>query len=361
MTYPVPRDGIAKIKPHMAALPKGFDDNIIKLASNESAFGPSPRVIETAQDATTSMHRYAEQGTFALQQTIANAFNLDADRIICGPGSDELLVRLTRAYLNPGDELIYSANGYAKFANYALANDAIPVMARDDNFRVDIDAILDRVSDKTKIVTIANPDNPTGTYVSGTEIRRLHHSLPGHVLLVLDSAYTEYVDQPDFEVASALVEESDNVVMTRTFSKIFGLAGLRLGWLYAPLQIAETMNRISMTFPISNIALACGIEAIKDNDYRNNIFERNQKLRNQLCDDVCSFGLEPVPSQTNFVLVRFPDKNRSASAANEFLWKNGIMVRRFPNPVFENYIRVSIGDETEMQRFTNTLNQFVRA
>ncbi len=355
MSGPIAKRGIHAIKAHMSALPAGFSGETIKLCSNESAFGPASAVIDVATRAVGQIHRYAEQGSAELQASIAATYNLDPRRIVCGPGSDELLARLCRAYLQPGDELIYSANGYAKFGNYALANDATPVKVPDNNFSVDVDAILAGITERTKVITIANPDNPTGTYVPGSEIQRLHQALPDTIVLVLDCAYAEYVDQPDYSIAAELVDASNNVVMTRTFSKIYGLAGLRLGWLYGPDKIIEVINKIGATFPISNIALECGIAAVRETEYTHSVFDRNKKLKTELYHNLSSLGINPIHSQTNFVMAEFTDQpkdnNKSAEAFHDAMWKQNIMLRRFPTPAFKNCIRISIGNENEMQLF----------
>lgn len=342
---------IADIRAHMTALPAGFSGETIKLCSNESAFGPAPGVIDVAEKAMHRMQFYAEQGTGELQQAIARREGIDPDRIVCGPGSDELLARLCRAYLGVGDELLYSANGYAKFGNYALANDAVPVPVEDVDFRVSVDNLLARVTPRTRMVMVANPDNPTGTWLPHGEMVRLHEGLPESVLLIVDSAYAEYVDDPCYAVPSALVEDHDNVVMTRTFSKIHGLAGLRLGWLYGPSGIVDTLQRIGTTFPISNIALDCGIAAMADGEYPGEVKQRNRELRTELQDGMRSLGLDPVESQTNFVLIGFPATGPDAAAAAEALWARNVMIRRFPTPVFANHVRVSIGTEEEMALF----------
>ena len=359
MSLPPAKRRIADIRAHMTALPAGFSGDTIKLCSNESAFGPAPGVIDVAEKALHRVQFYAEQGTGALQQAIAGREDIDPDRIVCGPGSDELLARLCRAYLGTGDELLYSVNGYAKFGNYALANDAVPVPVPDADFRVSVDNLLARVTPRTRMVMVANPDNPTGTWLPHSEIARLHKGLPESVLLVVDSAYAEYVDDPCYRVPSALVDDHDNVVMTRTFSKIHGLAGLRLGWLYGPSGIVETIQRIGTTFPISNIALDCGVAAMANGEYQAEIKQRNQALRTGLQDGMRALGLDPVESQTNFVLIGFPAAGPGAAGAAEALWMRNVMVRRFPTPALADHIRVSIGTEEEMALFHSIMSTYL--
>ena len=257
-----PRPGLLNIRPHMITPQGGAVRPKICIASNESAFGASPKAYRAAEAAVRDLERYPEEGPDKLAAAIAESQSLDIDRIACGPGSDDLLSRLARAYLRAGDELIHSVNGYQKIPNYAHANDAVPVSAPDRDFTADVDALLAAVTPHTRMVMLANPDNPTGSLVTAEEIRRLRAGLPGGVLLVLDSAYAEYVDRPDYERPDRLVEAFDNIVMTRTFSKIYGLAGARVGWLYGPPAVVDAVKRIGSTFPLSSLSLAAALAAL---------------------------------------------------------------------------------------------------
>ena len=251
MAGPEPRPGVLDFAGHMVALPSvdGAPASTL-LASNECALGPSPRAVEAAGAAMAAAHLYPETQQDDLAAAIGARFDLDPARIACGNGSDELLARLARAYLRPGDELVHLARGYQKFPKYALQESARPVAVADRDLLADVDALLAAVTDRTRIVMLANPDNPSGRHLPGDEVRRLHAGLPEHVLLVLDSAYAEYVGAADYEPPQALIDETANVVMTRTFSKIFGLAGARLGWLYGPTAIVDAVRRVGSTYPI---------------------------------------------------------------------------------------------------------------
>lgn len=297
--------------------------------------------------------RYAELGSSALADKLAAKFDLDAQRIVTGFGSDDLLARLARAYLHPGQELIYSVNGYQKIPNYAFANDATPVAVSDKEFTANVDAILSAVTSDTGMVMLANPDNPTGTYMTGSEVRRLHTGLPSEVLLVLDSAYLEYCDTDDFEDPTALVREHPNVVMTRTFSKLFGLAGLRLGWMYASLEIADVIRTIGITFPVSNVALACGLTVLEDEAHTTFVKTENSRVRSQFCEGLANLGIKTYPTQTNFVLAEFPDEIAAASAVYEHLRGQGILARRFGAQAFKHCIRFTIGSGEEMEQVLN--------
>jgi len=226
----------------------------IALDSNECAMGASQYALEAAEAASPTLARYKVDASQVMASAIAERFSLDVNRIAIGPGSDELLARLARAYLEPGSELIRSANGYLKVPNYAFANNATPISAPDNEFTASVDSIINCVTEQTRMVYLANPDNPSGTYLPYKEILRLHSALPTHVLLVLDCAYTEYVTHSEDALFQQLVEQSDNVVFTRTFSKIFGLAGARVGWLYGPEALVTTISKIGLTFPLSSTA-----------------------------------------------------------------------------------------------------------
>jgi histidinol-phosphate aminotransferase len=335
-------------------------DPLINIASNESNYGASQRAIAAGKCALDGINRYTDSALTQLAAALAGRFKLNVRGIVCGFGSDDLLARVARAYLAPGDELIYSVNGYQKTPNYAFANDAVPVAAPDDDFTADVDSILSCISDQTRIVMLANPDNPTGTYLSGSEIRRLHERLPANVLLVLDSAYLEYVDADDFEDPRKLVEENHNVVMTRTFSKIHGLAGARLGWLYAPEDIATTIQTIGIMYPVSNVALACGLASLSDGEHLAHVKAENHRVRRAFSTALTEMGAAVYPSQTNFVLAKFNADVCTAVDVYDYLFSKRILVRRFPAPAFSNCIRFTIGLENEMTQVIDHLRAFIQ-
>ncbi|MBI1386572.1 MAG: aminotransferase class I/II-fold pyridoxal phosphate-dependent enzyme [Rhizobiales bacterium] len=360
MTRPTPRPGLLTIKGHMLAQ-AGLDGPPVAIAlnSNESAFGPSPRAIEAARAAVSGIERYFEEPHRQLAPAIAEAHELDADRIAIGHGSDDLLARLARAYLAPGSELVRSANGYPKVPNYALANDAVAIAAPDEALKASVEAILARVGERTRMVYLANPDNPSGTYLSESEVRRLHAGLPGNVLLVLDCAYAEYADAADYSPGHRLVEEAENVVVTHTFSKIHGLAGARVGWLYGPRAVVDAVMRIGMTFPVASPSLAAAMAAIGDREHARHVRETTIRLRGLLTTQLAALGLAPVPSQGNFVLVRFPKASHTAAAASDALRRGGIAVRRFAAPAYDDCIRITIGREAEIGAAVLALQMFL--
>lgn len=341
----------------LATAESAVSDGIF-IASNESVYGPGEKAQAAIVQSASRVERYPEDGTRRLAGAIGTRFSLDPDKICCGFGSDDLLARIARAYLSPGDELVYPRHGYPKIANYAHANDAVPVGAGDSHFAPDIDAILNSITERTRIVMLANPDNPAGTYVGDSEIRRLHGGLPSDVLLVLDSAYAEYVAAEDYEDPARLVDESSNVVMTRTFSKVFGLAGLRIGWLFGPHHIVDSLTRIGITFPISVTALAACEAALEDRIHFEHVVRENGRVRESFRCRLGTLGIEAIPSQTNFVLVRFAD-DQEALSAQTFLEEHGVFARRLAAGGFSRCIRFTMGTEAEMNTCVEVLDAWV--
>ena len=289
----------------------------IKLSSNENPLGPSPAAVEAFKAAADSLERYPDGSASGLRQAIARVHGLNPDRIVCGAGSDELLNLLAHAYLEPGDEGIFTEHGFLVYRIAILGCGATPVVAPETNLRTDVDKILACVTPKTKIVFIANPNNPTGTYLPFDEVRRLRRELPDHVLLVLDAAYSEYVRRNDYEAGIELVATTGNTVMTRTFSKIYGLAALRLGWAYCPEPVADALNRIRGPFNVSSPAIAAGIAALEDRAHVETSVAHNETWLPWLTAEIEKLGLTVTPSVANFVLVHFPEKDgRDAEAAN---------------------------------------------
>ncbi len=360
MTVPQSRPGLLQIQPHMLAMNQRPNASVkINVSSNENALGPASSVQNAARKAAMSMERYAEGAEVVLSRLIAKTYNLQVEGVVCGHGSDDLLSRLARAYLRPGDELICSRNGYQKFPNYAYANDATPIRAADKEFTAVVDEILNCITNRTRIIMLANPDNPTGTWLSGAEIRRLAGNIPGRVLLVLDSAYYEYVSSEDFENPERIVQDFSNVVMTRTFSKIYGMAGLRLGWMYAHPTIIDLIRRIGNTFPISNIAFECGRVAIQEFENRRFVYDYNRRVKNLFADSLSEMGLHTYPSETNFVLVRFDRNQVPAAQVFKGLLQHGILARRMVADSFVDCLRFTIGLESEMLQVEKVLRKIL--
>lgn len=360
-SFPSPKPGIDNIKPHMVTTFEYSTPVTTALDSNESALGASQSAIEAAQAASVSMHRYHGTTVSLLSSEIAKAFDLDASRITIGPGSDELLARIARAYLHPGSELIRSTNGYLKVPNYAYASDGIPINAPDREFTSDIESILSCLSEQTRLVYLANPDNPSGTYIGTGQLRSLLDRLPSSVLLVLDCAYEEFVDVEDYEPTTNLVHEYNNVVVTRTFSKIYGLAGARVGWMYANAEIIDCINRIGLTFPIAVSSIAACRAALQDQQHFDRVRAFNNGQRSKLEKSLQALNLKTYPSQTNFVLTEFDQKNSPITAAEcaHYLRERGVAIRRFASPAFDNCIRITIGQPMEQQRALDLIREAI--
>ena len=264
-TRPQPRPGVLDIAPYVPGKSSAPGvAKVFKLSSNETPFGPSPKAIAAYNAAAARLEDYPDGAVTELRTAIGRVFGLDPARIVCGAGSDDLLNLIAHAYLQDGDEVIYSAHGFLMYPIYALGHGAKPIAAPEKNYTADVDAMLAAVTPRTRIVFLANPNNPTGTYVPFDEVKRLHRKLPGNVILVLDAAYAEYVQRNDYEAGIELVATSENVVMCRTFSKIHGLAAVRLGWMYAPAHIIDAINRMRNPFNVNTPAMKAGIAAIED-------------------------------------------------------------------------------------------------
>lgn len=364
MTAPSPRPGIMDIAPYVGGESRiDGKSRIIKLSSNEGAFGPSPKAMEAYLALAGELHRYPDGGATELRRALAEQYGLDAERIVCGSGSDEILSLLCSAYAGPGDEVLHSAHGFLMYAISARAAGATPVAAPETNLTADVDALLAHVTDKTRIVFLANPNNPTGTYLPRTEIERLWKGLPENTLLVLDAAYAEFVTDDDYTAGNDLVDQAGNVVMTRTFSKIHALGGLRLGWGYFPAEIAGVVNRVRGPFNVNAAALAAGVAALEDTAFTEMVREENAKIRDWTVESLKALGnhgIEITDSVGNFILVRLPqEKGRDAEACDGFLKNYGIIIRRMAGYGLPDCLRVSIGRMDEMRTFVHAMGEFL--
>ena len=357
MTLPAPRPGILDIKPYKpgsSSAPGAVE--VHKLSSNESALGASPHAMKAYNESADSLFLYPDGGASALRKKIAETYDLDASRIVCGAGSDEILQLLTRAYTGEGDNIVQSDHGFLVYALAAMGCGATPLFAKEKNLTTDVDAMLDMVDDRTRIVFVANPNNPTGTYIPDSEIRRLRAELREDVLLVIDAAYAEFMEEADYAGGEKLVEEYDNVVMTRTFSKIYGLAALRLGWGYCPPAVADVLNRIRGPFNTTMAAQEAGIAALGDQDFVNRNREFNREERDFLQQQLGGMGLEFAPSYGNFILVKFPDEpGLNADDVQAYLTENGVIVREMGAYKLGQYLRVSIGPKAGNRKFIDLL------
>ncbi len=354
---PVPNRGLLDIAAYVPGKTKAKGQKIYKLSSNESAIGASAAAVAAFKASGDALALYPDGSATALREAIASRYGLNADHIVCGAGSDEVLQLLAHAYLAPGDEAIYSQFGFLVYPIAIASNGATPVIAPERDHCTDVDAILARVTPKTKMVFVANPNNPTGTYLPFREVRRLHQGLPSHVMLVLDAAYAEFVQSNDYESGLSLVAEADNVVMTRTFSKIYGLAALRLGWVYCPAHVADVLNRIRGPFNVSAAAIAAGVAALGDHAFVEEAIAYNSKWLRWLSSEISGLGLRVTPSAGNFVLVHFEGKT-TAQDADHWLLDHGIVVRRMESYGMPQALRISVGTEEGNRHLINTLKSF---
>ncbi|MDE3117249.1 MAG: histidinol-phosphate transaminase, partial [Pseudomonadota bacterium] len=303
-----PKPGVLDIAPYIGgrASVAGVTEPI-KLSSNESALGPSAKAVAAYGRAAADMSIYPEGSARLLREAIAEAYGLDAARIVCGNGSDEILTMLANAYLRPGDEVLFGEHAFLVYRIATLANSGVAVSVPEKDRRVDVDAMLARLTPKTRIVYLANPSNPTGTYLTHDEVTRLHAGLSPETLLVIDAAYAEYVRRNDYDAGITLAQKHANVVMTRTFSKVYGLAGLRIGWALCPSSVADVLNRIRGPFNVSVAAQAAAVAAMADRDHLERSVAHNEKWRVWLTDAIRATGLAVDDSVCNFLLIRFPD------------------------------------------------------
>ncbi len=355
---PVPKPGILDIEayvPGESKLPGGVAP--IKLSSNETPLGASPHAIAAYQQACAKLERYPDGQATLLRAAIGRRYGLDPARIVCGAGSDELLALLAHAYLGPGDEAIYTEHGFLVYRIAILSNGATPVVAPERDFATDVDAILARVTARTKMVFLANPNNPTGTYVGIEHVRRLRAGLPGNVLLVLDGAYAEYVRANEYEAGIELVATTSNTVMTRTFSKIYGLAALRLGWAYAPPAIADVLNRMRGPFNISEPSIRAGVAAMEDIAHIDAAAAHNDRWLPWLTAEISKLGITVTPSVANFLLMHFP--TGTADAAEAHLKSRGLILRRVKAYGLPDAIRVTIGTEAENRAVVAALGEYM--
>ncbi len=358
---PQPRPGVLDIAPYVPGKSTAPGvAKVFKLSSNETPLGASPNAIAAYHAVGERLEEYPDGSASALREAIGAAFGLDPARIVCGAGSDDLLNLLARAYLGDGDEAIHTTHGFLVYPIATLGTGAKPVVAPEKNFTADVDAVLARVSKKTKMVFLANPNNPTGTYLPFDEVKRLHRELPGNVLLVLDAAYAEYVRRNDYESGIELVATSENVVMTRTFSKIYGLAAVRLGWVDGAGAVVDAVTRVRGPFNVNAPAIAAGVAAIRDTAHVERGREHNARWLAWLTEEIGKLGLEVTPSVANFVLIHFPEtKGHMAADADAFLTKRGLILRRVAGYGLPNCLRMTVGTEEANRLVVQALKDFL--
>jgi histidinol-phosphate aminotransferase len=373
---PSPKPGILEISPYVggrAAAPGAA--KVFKLSSNESPLGPSPAALAALEEAKASLSLYPEGSGRLLREAIGEVYGLDPARIVTsGDGSDALLTLMANAYLQPGDEAIFSEHAFLVYKIATLANSAVPVIVPEKTtnsaIKVDVDTMLAAVTPRTRLVYIANPNNPTGSYLSRDEMTRLHAGLPKDVLLVIDAAYAEYVIAEDYDPGMTMAKTHDNVVMTRTFSKIHGLAGLRIGWMLAPAAVCDVIHRIRGPFNTALMQQLVGAAAIRDQDHVKKSAEHNAKWLSWVTAEIRKTGLRVDDSAANFVLIHFPPgaegakgmgDGKSAAAADAYLMQRGVILRGVASYGLPDCLRMTVGTEEQNRLAVSLLQQFMAA
>lgn len=343
--HPEPRPGILNIAAYVPGRSKAAPGvKLHKLSSNETPLGPSPAAIEAYAGVADKLALYPDGAATELRQALGAAYGLNPDRIVCGNGSDDILHLIANGYVGPDDEAIYTEYGFLVYPIAIRSMGGTPVVAPEKNYTADVDAILARVTPKTRVVFLANPNNPTGTYIPFKDVRRLHEGLRPDILLVLDAAYAEYVRRNDYESGVELAGSADNVVMTRTFSKIYGLAALRIGWAYGPAHVIDVLNRIRGPFNVSSAAIAAGVAALSDRAHREKAAQHNETWLPRVTAEIEKLDLKVTPSVGNFVLIHFPDvAGRHAADADDFIVARGVVLRRVGAYGLPDALRMTIG------------------
>lgn len=350
MAAPTPRPGILDIKPYVPGSSSAPGaEKIYKLSSNESALGASPDAMAAYAGGKDELFLYPDGGCTKLREKIGATYDLDPARIVCGAGSDELLQLLTKAFAGVGDNIVQSDHGFLVYALAAMSNGCEVRFAPERNLTCDVDAMLAAVDENTKIMFVANPNNPTGTYIPDSELRRLRENLREDILLVIDAAYAEYMETPDYDAGAKIVDDHDNTVMTRTFSKIYGLAAARLGWAYGPPAIIDVLNRIRGPFNVTTGAQIAGIAALEDQAFVQKNRDFNRTERDIMIQRLGGLGLTCAPSFGNFILFRAPDGD--ADGLQAYLRQGGVIVREMGAYKLGEWLRVSIGPADGNQRF----------
>ncbi|HEY8617173.1 histidinol-phosphate transaminase [Phenylobacterium sp.] len=361
---PLPKPGIMDIHAYVPGKAKAEGvENPIKLSANENILGCSPKAREAYAGAADQLHMYPDSRTSLLRAAVAEHFRLEPERLIFGQGSDEVFQLLNSVFLEPGDNIVQGEYGFAAYAIGAYACQAEVRRAREPNYTIDVDEVLKCVDDRTRLVFIANPANPTGTWIPFSEIERLHAALPPSVVLVLDGAYGEFCKDPTFDDGLDLARSAENVVVTHTFSKLHGLAALRVGWGYAPAEIIAAMDRIRLPFNISIPGQAAAIAALADQDFQDRSIAHVEQWRPWLAQQFGGLGLEVVlPSAANFLLIGFPTApGKTAKEAEAFLASRGLLVRGVGNYGLPGHVRVTIGLEEHNRAVVDALAQFMKA
>jgi len=334
-------------------------DKIIKLSSNESPFPPSEKVQEAYQRISGKLSRYPELTAESLQIAIANKHALKSDQIICGTGSDEVLIFTILTFCSPGDEVIHAKHGFEMYPILAKYAGAESVLASETDYKINIDSIINNINDSTKIIFIANPNNPTGTYLNHIELRLLMSKVPSNIVVVIDTAYAEFADATDYDKTFSLADEYNNVLITRTFSKAYSLAGLRLGWGYGSKSLINMIKKLRPPFNLPPGTITAGIAALSDDSHLKKVVTHNNSVKSWFIDELNNLGFKAYNTQANFVFVIIPDKKyQNASIVNDYLLSKGIAVRYLLSYGLENALRITLGTKEELNKTVEILKEF---
>ena len=355
---PAPKPGILDIAPYVGG--KSRIEGVaepMKLSSNENMLGAGLKAREAYEAAVRNIHIYPDGRASKLRDAVAEHHGLEPERLIFGNGSDEVFALLNQCYLTPGDNIVTGQYGFLAYRISALANQASVKLAPEPDFKATPEALLEQVDERTRIVYVSSPSNPTGSYNTGEEIRRLHEGLRPDVILVVDEAYAEYVTEPDWETSFPLARDSQNIVVTRTFSKIHGLGGLRIGFGYAPVKVAEAVDRIRLPFNVSVPGIEAAVAALGDEAHQQASRDLIHTWRPRMTQAIRGFGFEVLPSAGNFVLVRFRDAEQ-AQGANAYLNSKGVIVRPVGGYGLPEALRITIGTEDQNRAVLDALSEF---
>ncbi len=333
--------------------------NIIKLSSNESPFGPSKNATQAYKDSSEKLSKYPELTADSLQHQIGKKHNLNEDQIICGTGSDEILILTILTFCSPGDEVIHARHGFEMYPIITKYAGAESIIAEEIDYKINIDSVIDKLSASTKVICIANPNNPTGTYLNNNELRSLLKRIPKNVVVVIDTAYAEFADADDYDKSFSLVEEFNNVIITRTFSKAYSLAGLRLGWCYGSKILIDMIKKIRPPFNVTTGAIAAGIAALEDDEHLKKVVNHNSETKQWFIDKLNNLGFKAYQTQANFVFVIIPEtKNQTAKKINEYLLSEGIALRYLSTYGLNNALRITLGTKEDLSKTLELLEKF---
>ncbi len=335
-------------------------DNPIKLSANESALGPSPKAIRAFENDKNEIFKYPESDSNSLREVLSEKFNIDSKRIICGSGSDQIFDLTCRLFLESGDEVIVTEFGFIMYGIYASQHKAKVVLAKEKNFKASVDGILEKVTNKTKIVFIANPNNPTGTYLSKDEMLNLRKGLKSNILMVVDDAYFEFLNSDDFTSGLELFKDFANVLVTRTLSKIYGLAGLRLGWGYSSKEIIDAMYQIKPPFNVNRAALAAGVEAIKDKEWIKKAIEYNALWSKKIFSVLKEYNIKANEPAANFFLINFGETKINSDEIFEKLASKRLILRKMTQYKIPNTLRLTIGNKEANEHFMQSIRSILK-